>query len=554
VADVFEADVLIIGSGGAGLMAAIQADAASSKVIVVTKDKLASGCTPISMGGAQVAYDPKDSQDAHFRDTVLGSGLVCNQRLVRTMVSEALERVQDLERFGTTFLKQGDRYKLFPFSGCSFPRAVTSTDPYRGGFIKGLVEETNRREIQVLENVMVTTLVKHAAEVIGAAGIDLETGKFLVFDAKSTVLASGGAGQLYSLTTNPAVVTGDGYALAYDVGADLVDMEFVQMRASIVHPMKLRGEPPPSDGLVTVGGRFYNILGERYMKKYHPGRCEDVTRAEMMLATYKEVKRGAGTPRGGVYNDLSGVPEGELKRFEKFMKACEAEGIDPTWQPIEWAPGVHHFMGGVKINERCETSSPGLFAAGEVAGGVHGANRMAGNALTDILVFGARAGKFGAERSCSANVHKADEKQISDEQNRVLNIYERKEGADPVEVRKEIQSIMDYRVGLARNAEDLNKAICGLERIKRETLPRNCILGEKTPRKLGYLLELENLTDVGLIVSRAALLRTESRGAHYREDYPERDDRNWLKNIVVKRVNGEMKLETRPVSFTELAP
>jgi len=551
---IFETDVLIIGSGGAGLIAAIKAHERNVDVLIVSKSKLASGCTAWAMGGMQAADDPRDSQDIHFSDTVKGSVYLSNQQLSRTMVAEAMERVYDLERYGTIFIKEEGRFKLFPFSGCSFARAVISTDPYAGGFVKGLIEEVKRLGIEYIENIMITNLMTKNNNVIGAAGINIQTGEFQVFNAKSTVLATGGAGYLYPLTTNPSILTGDGYAMAYRAGAELVDMEFIQTRACIIHPSGLRGQPPPSDGLVTIGGRFYNAFGERYMKKYYPDRIEDVTRAEMSLAAFKEIKRGAGTARGGVYNDLSGVAEDDLKRFTKFMNACEAEGIDPSWQPIEWAPGVHHFMGGVKINEKCETNLAGLFAAGEVTGGIHGANRMGGNALTDVIVFGARAGKYAAERALSVDILKIDETQISAEKDRIFRIYEREEGKNVSEIRTEILKIINLYAGVARNENDLNKAVDELEQIKKEVVPSLYIPAEKTNEQLVSALEVENLTDVGLMVANAATMRKESRGAHYREDYPKLDDINWLKNIIIKQIDGEMKLEALSVVLTELKP
>ncbi|MFX1519659.1 MAG: FAD-dependent oxidoreductase [Promethearchaeota archaeon] len=551
---VFETDVLIIGSGGAGLIAAIKAHDRNVKVLIVSKSKLTSGCTAWAMGGMQAAYDPRDSQDIHFNDTVKGSAYLSNQHLARTMVAEAMERVHDLESYGTIFIKEDGKFKLFPFSGCSFARAVISTDPYAGGFVKGLIEEVKRRGIEFIENTMITTLMTKNNKVIGALGINEQTGDLLVFNAKSTILATGGAGHLYPLTTNPSILTGDGYAMAYRAGAELMDMEFIQTRVCIIQPSGLRGQPPPSDGLVTIGGRFYNAYGERFMKKYYPDRVEDVTRAEMSLAAFKEIKRGAATANGGVYNDLSGVAEDDLKRFTKFMNACETEGIDPTWQPIEWAPGVHHFMGGIKINEKCETNLPGLFAAGEVTGGIHGANRMGGNALTDVIVFGARAGIYAAERALTGDMSKIDENQISAERDRIFKIYERKDGKAVSEARKEILTIINLYAGVARNETDLNKGIDELERIKKEVLPFLYISDDKTFRKLVAALEVENLVDVGLMVAKAAAIRKESRGAHYREDYPNRDDTNWLKNVVIKYFAGEMRLETQPVQLTELKP
>lgn len=552
--EVLETDVLIVGAGGAGLRAAIEADRKGVKVTVACKGRLPSGCTPYAMGAMQVALDSRDSSDIHFRDTVVGGAFMNNQKLVNVMVGEAFDRVLDLVEFGTKFQREKGKYKLFPLGGCTYPRAVVSSDPYTGGFVKGLVNEVNRRGIDVHEHIMITHLLKEKGAVCGATGLNLQNGDFYAFNAKTTILATGGAGKLYPLTTNPLDVTGDGYALAYRAGAELIDMEFIQSRACIVYPKTLRGRPPPADGLVTLGGRFYNALGQRYMKKYEPARIERVTRDLIAIHAYREIKAGLGTPHGGVYNDLSSVPEEELKRFTSFLEACRAEGIDPSWQPIEWAPGVHHLMGGVKINEKTETTVEGLYACGEVSAGVHGANRVAANALTDIQVFGARAGKFASERAMTKTTQKINEKKIEIERKIIFDVYDRNDGLDFKEIKKEIQTIMNNFVGVIRRGDKLELAIDELEKIKRDKIPFISIKVKKNYEMLGRALETMNLVVVGEMIAEAALLRTESRGAHYREDFPNRDDKNWLKNIVVRLEKGRMMLETRPAIMINLNP
>ena len=552
--EVLETDVLIVGAGGAGLRAAIEADEKGVKVTIVCKCCFPSGCTPYAMGAMQAAYDSRDSPNIHFSDTVAGGAFVNDQRLVKVMVNEALDRVLDLENFGTRFQKVDGKYKLFPFGGCTHPRAVVSSDPYVGGFVKGLVDEVRERGIEVIENVMITRLLTGGGAVGGATGLNLRKGNFFAFEAKATVLATGGAGQLYPLTTNPPDVTGDGYALAYGAGAKLVDMEFIQSRACMVHPTALRGRPPPADGLVTLGGRFYNALGQRYMKKHDPVRVEKVTRDLIAIRAYEEIKAGRGTPRGGVYNDLSGVPEEELERFTSFLEACRAEGIDPAWQPIEWAPGVHHFMGGVKINEEDQTTVAGLYACGEVSGGVHGPNRVAANALTDIQVFGARAGRFAAERAMSKTAPKINQNKIEEERKRIFDIYDRRSEVAVTDVRNKIQAIMNNFVGVVRSGNELVAAIDKLEKIERDEVPYLSIKAKRDYEMLGKALETLNFIDVGKMIAKAALLRTESRGAHYREDFPHRDDESWLKNTIIRLESGKMVLENRPATLIDLKP
>ena len=552
--EILDTDVLVIGSGGAGLRAAIESERSGAKTIIVCKGCFPSGCTPFAMGAMQAPLDPQDSPNDHLRDTVIAGRFINDQVLVRKLVDQSIKAVGDLEEFGTVFEKENEKYKLFTFGGYSYPRAMVTCKPYAGGFIKGLVNKVRELGIEVVEKTMVTCLLMESGKVVGATGFNLETGVFLVFKAKSTILASGGAGCLYPFTTNPPDVTGDGYAMAYKAGAELMDMEFIQFRACIIYPPTLRGQPPPADGLVSIGGRFYNSLGERYMKRYNPDKIENVTRDLIAIYTYKEIKEGRGTRHGGVYNDLSGVPEGELKRFESFLDACKTAGINPTWQPIEWAPGAHHFMGGVRINQNAETSVNNLFACGEVTAGVHGANRVAGNALTDVLVFGEIAGRFAAEKALTQVSLEFPEKLVESERERIFSFYERKEGKNYKVIRKRIQNIMNNYVGVIRREGELTRAINELERMSKQTQYFYIANKKRTYEELGRLLETINLIDVGKMIAKAALMRTESRGAHYREDFPEENNRKWLKNIIICFRNGEMMLETRPVSLIYTRP
>jgi fumarate reductase (CoM/CoB) subunit A len=551
--EILDTDVLVIGSGAAGLRAAIESQKNGAKTTIVCKGGFPSGCTPLAMGAMQAAFDSRDSPNIHLKDTIIGGRYINDQLLVKRMVAGALKAAKDLEDFGTTFEKQDGNYKLLSFGGYSYPRAILACEPYAGGFIKGLVKKVRELGIEVVEKTMITRLLIEDHRVVGATGLSIENGDFIVFKAKSTILATGGAGHLYPFTTNPPDITGDGYALAYRVGAELMDMEFIQFRACIIYPPALKGKPPPADGLVELGGRFYNGRGERYMKKYDPIRIERVTRDLMAIYAYKEIKEGRGTPHGGVYNDLSGVPENELKRFQSFLKACYDAGIDPTWQPIEWAPGVHHFMGGVRINENAQTTIRGLFACGEVTAGIHGANRIAGNALTDALVFGEIAGRSAAKEALSLTSPKIPESQVEAERKRIFSFYKKEEGENYEVIRAKVQKIMNDYVGVIRRGDELRKAINMLEELYK-IVPNMYIAGEKTYKKLCELLETINLIDVGRMVAKAALMRTESRGAHYREDFPNENNKEWLKNIIIRLRNGEMILETKKVNLIYISP
>jgi len=544
--DIIESDVLVIGAGSAGSMAAIAANEQGASVIIVTKDKLPSGCSPISMGIVNAAVSPADSPNLHFKDTVIGGGYLNDQRLARILAEEALTAVRKLESLGTRFEKVNEEYELHHVAGASVPRTLVSHN-----FMEGHIREINRRDIPVIENTIITNLLTNDGSVVGAAGLDIREGNFKVFRAKSTVLASGGIGHLYPLTSNPPDVTGDGCAIALRSGAELMDMEFIQFHTCIVSPERLRGIPPPYDAYVTQGGRFFNALGERFMKKYEPERVDVVTRDVITRCMHREIKAGRGTKRGGVYLDLSDVPEEVIRRDVKVWRMYESIGIDLRWQPIEMGPGCHHLMGGVRINERCESNLPGLYASGEAAAGVHGANRLGANALPDTLVFGIRAGSFAAERARSIKMPEIDEKQAEMERERIFKIYERKEGSDSTELRRRIQSVLNEYVSVIRDEKGLQKALSDLQKMKANDAPRLCA-SEKTYTSLKEALETGNMIDAGLAIAKAALMREESRGAHFREDFPNLDDRKWSRSVVIILRGDQIELWTEPIVATEL--
>jgi len=540
-------DVLVVGAGGAGIRAAIEAHNLGAKVLVVSKGDYPAGCiTAIAMGAISVAIDKKDSRDSHYEDTLKGGHYLNNPKLVRLLADLGPERALEVERYGTAFDKVEGQYELFPYPGNAMPRAMLAGDRYNGGFFKGLVREAARIGIEVLDHVMVIDLLRREGAVCGAAALEIDRDTLLIVQAKSVVIATGGAGNLFSLTTNLSGITGDGCALAYEAGTQLSDMEFVQSRACMIRPETMRGTPPPGDGGVTIGGRFYNGLCERYMKRYHPDKAEQVSRAEVARCTQKEILEGRASPHGGVYGDFSGVPREKLMKFKAFMQACASVNFDPSWQSYEWAPGAHYFMGGIVINERCETGVAELYAAGEAQSGTMGANRLPGNALTETQVFGAIAGAQASRRALSTDLPAVSPEIVGKTAQGIAAHWNRDKGLDCREVKKEITELMSRYAGVIRNEEGLRKALKVMDEIGQKKLDRLCIVENRSFGEMAGLFETLNIHTVGRLILQAALLRTESRGSHNREDYPEMSD-EWRKNIVFQRKAGKTDVSIKTI-------
>ncbi|MFX1558472.1 MAG: FAD-binding protein, partial [Promethearchaeota archaeon] len=387
-----DTDVLIIGGGGAAARAAIEAAKSPINVSMVIKGKFPSGSTTIAMGSMVSVIREEDSSEYFYNDIIKGGYFLNNKKLARILANGAKDAYEDLVKFGTEFkaTRKGTLYISQP-SGMSKPRAILSINHK---FMKGLISEVKKSSIQIYEQIMIIDLIKMNNSIVGAVGFNYKTGEFIILSAKAVILATGGLGQLFQLTSMPSGATGDGYAMGLRAGAELIDMEFTQAITCVVWPPAIRGLAPPFDGFVKYGAKFYNGLNERYMKRYEPDKMENVTRDIACICGFKEIKAGRATSHGGLILDISTIPWGVLKNLmPKIYHAYDRQGMDATKTGIEWAPGCHHEMGGLKINEKCETSIKGLFAAGEVTGGIHGANRLGGNSLTATQVFGKIAGK-----------------------------------------------------------------------------------------------------------------------------------------------------------------
>ncbi len=516
-------DVLVLGGGGAAARAALEAASHDLHVVIVSKGPFSrSCCTVMAEGGYNAVIrtkDPEDSFELHYKDTVEGGAYLNDRDLVEILVTEAPDRLVELENMGAVFTRGEDGYPdQRPFGGQSKPRTCYAGDR-TGHEIMTTLSHAVRSEdnITVFENVIALDLVEREGRVIGALCLDLVHEEPLAVSAKITVLATGGAGHVYPVTTNPVHKTGDGYAMALRVGQCLIDMEMVQFHPTgMVYPESARGILV-TEAVRGEGGRLYNVKGERFMKKYDPERMELSTRDVVARAIYREIQEGRGTEHDGVYLDVSHLPDEIIEtKLETTLKQFLRYGVDVRKEPMEVAPTAHHFMGGVPIDTRCRTDTPGLLACGEVTGGVHGANRLGGNALADTQVFGKRAGETAAEiASKAAEPPRLRMEDVEDLWDRWTHTLDGEE--DPLEIRDELHEVMWNEVGVERNGKGLRDALRRIREL-RERVEGNGL--SPTP-DLRTAAETVNMLTVAEAVATSALHRTESRGAHYRTDHPE---------------------------------
>lgn len=500
--------------------------------------------------------DAADNWQVHFKDTVVGGAWLNNQKLVEILVKEAPDRIFDLEEFGAIFDRTGEgKIMQRPFGKQTYRRTCYAADRTGHEMMVTLTEEVRRRDIDLLEEIFVTNLATAKGKVIGAFGVNFKTGNFLVFKAKTTVLASGGAGRVYKITSNAVQDTGDGYAAGYYAGAALVDMEMVQFHPTgMVFPESAKGRLV-TEGVRGEGGILRNATGERFMQRYNPQKLELAGRDEVARAIATEILEGRGTKHNGVYLDVSHLPAHLIEeRLPTMLEQFLDFGVDMRKEPVEVAPTAHHFMGGLQINEKAETTLKGLYAAGEVAGGVHGGNRLGGNALADTQVFGKRAGENAAKEAKKASPTNIDQEQIDTEYRRVYNILEKKGEIRPVEIKEKLNNLLWDKVGIFRNGEQLREAVEEIAKIKQNDLPKMFVTDTHTRYNKEWIdaLEIENMLLVSEMVARAALIREESRGAHYRRDFPKTDNKKWAVNIVITREMEQMRFKTVPVEFSLL--
>jgi len=547
-------DILIIGGGLAGLMATLAAREKGVDTALVIKGKLCETGNSVIAGGGLAAFLGKedDSAKQHLEDTVKAGFYINNQEVAFSMAEAAKEAIELINKLGVDFAKDKDgTFLQYPIPGHSEDRSIRTG---KGGFpiIDSLSKAVQKSGAQVISDVIVTSILKtKGGRASGAEGTNLITGEKIRIYAKTTIMATGGLGGLFPLTSNSPELSGDGYALALRAGAELADMEFIQFTpTALAYPEEMRGVSTGGGILGQKGVIMLNSKGERFMSKYAPDTMENSTRDVLARAIQREIVEGRGTANKGIYLDMTAVkPEDIYNITGHFIRRMQKLGIDPVKEPIEIAPAMHFFMGGIRINAKGETTIPGLYAVGEVATGVHGANRLSSNGLTEAAAFGRLTGKLAGE----------EVKQIKDWD-------EIEESSDFFFVKQEKQIEEDNQskfkeiLVLNERFKEIMFASGGIERVEtgiKNGLQEISIIEEKVKNMKSdnhqnsiKLFELLNKVIVGKAILKSALYRTESRGAHYRSDYPQLDNDNWIKNIIVKLSGEELTIESKPVELT----
>jgi succinate dehydrogenase / fumarate reductase flavoprotein subunit len=579
---IHEYDVVVIGAGGAGLRAAIEASARGARTAIVCKSLLGKAHTVMAEGGVAAALGnvyPEDNWRVHFRDTMRGGKMLNNWRMAQLHAQEAPDRVLELEEWGALFDRTADgRILQRDFGGHRYARLAHVGDRTGLEMIRTLQHRAvGGGSIDVFMECTVIRLLTDSGRIAGAFGYWRETGRFVVFRAKSVVLATGGIGKAWKITSNSWEYTGDGHALALWAGADLIDMEFVQFHPTgMVWPPSVRGILV-TEGVRGDGGVLRNAEGRRFMFDYIPDMFRSETaeteeeadrwytdrrgnrrtpdllpRDEVARAINSEVKEGRGSPHGGVFLDIASRRSAEDIRRRlpgMYHQFKELADVDITKEPMEVGPTCHYAMGGVRVDPDTQAATvPGLFAAGEAAGGMHGANRLGGNSLSDLLVFGRRAGQYAAEHALGLQQLPAlDQEQIETTAAAALAPFEREHGDNPYAVHQDLQDTMQELVGIIRTEGELKAA---LEKL---ALLQDRAAGVRVEGNRQYnpgwhlALDLQSLLAVSECVATAALERKESRGGHTRDDYPKADPELGRLNIALRIQDGKLGLRREPL-------
>jgi succinate dehydrogenase flavoprotein subunit len=573
-------DVLVIGAGGAGLRAAVEASAAGVKVGVVSKSLLGKAHTVMAEGGVAAAMgnvDDRDNWRVHFADTMRGGQYLNNPRMAELHAKEAPDRVRELEAWGAVFDRTADgRILQRNFGGHKYPRLAHVGDRTGLEMIRTLQDHGIHKGIDFHMECTVITLLKSGDRVAGAFCYDRERGRYKLFRAKAVVLATGGIGRAFKITSNSWEYTGDGHSLAYHAGATLMDMEFVQFHPTgMIWPPSVRGLLV-TEGVRGEGGILLNNQGKRFMFDDIPanyrGQTADnpeegwrytqgdknsrrppelLTRDHVARCIMREVREGRGSPHGGVYLDIAWIKEKLPNAAEHIKKKLpsmyhqfkQLGDIDITTQQMEIGPTTHYMMGGVRVDGDSQMSDvPGLFAAGECGAGLHGANRLGGNSLSDLLVFGKRAGEYAAKFSKEHGAMNVDMAQVDQVAKESLEPFERK-GESPYQVQYDLQDLMQDKVGIVRRQAEMEQALDGIMKLRERAKCVGVVGNREYNPGWHTALDLDNLLTVSEAITRAALVRKESRGAHFRDDFPEKDATFGSFNLVVRKgQDGEMQV------------
>ncbi len=555
--EVREHDVLVIGAGGAGLRAAVAAADRGLSVGVVTKSLLGKAHTVMAEGGIAASLGNVDSEDGwqtHFKDTMKSGKFINNWRTVEIFTKEAPDRVYELEQWGALFNRTPEgKISQRPFGAHTYRRLCHVGDRTGLELIRTMQEKVLATDTKIYMETSVTRLFQNdEGRVVGALAYTRETGKFIHFKAKAVVMATGGWGRIFKVTSNSWEGTGDGVVLAYNAGAELVDMEMMQFHPTgMVWPPGVRGLLV-TEGVRGEGGLLKNADGDRYMGNYDAERMELSSRDVVARANYTEVQEGRGTPHGGVYLDITHLGYDKIIQklptmHEQFLKLAD---IDIAKEPMEVFPTVHYTMGGIKTDPETGASNvPGLFAAGEVAGGLHGANRLGGNSLSDLLVYGRRAGE-GAAEYVKSNGYSTDigENAVEDEKKRMLEPLHRQGGENPYQLQQELQEVMMEHANLMRTGDSIKEGLGKVLALK-DRLPNIKVAGS-TLFNPGWHTSQDvlNLVQISEIILRTAMERTERRGAQWRLDYDGPDEELGKINFIVsKDEQGEVGIQKRDI-------
>jgi len=557
-----QADILILGSGGAGLLAALHAyDANPSLNIILAVKGLAgkSGCTRMVQGGYNVVLDPQDSHEKHFLDTIKGGGFINNQELAWTLVTDATRIIHELEnKVGCFFDRRPDgRVHQKAFAGQCFDRTVHRSDLTGIEIISRLRDQVFARKVRILEECRGIDLLIRDGRVNGVLLLDIRSGEPFIVQSKAVILATGGGAGMYKISAPSKEKTGDGAAMAFRAGALFVDMEMMQFHPTglLAGNSQLTGSVL-EEGLRGAGGYLFNAQGERFMERYDPERMERSTRDQVARASYREIMAGRGTVNGGVLIDMSHLGAEFVERtFPGMVDRVKDIGKDLAREPIEVSPTGHFHMGGVKIDKECRTNLEGLFVAGEDSGGVHGANRLGGNGVAESTVFGARAGDAAAVYVAEHTFSPIDEDQAKALWEETRKPFRRSRGEDPYRLSQELKNLTWEKIGVVRTKGDLEQALGKLSEMAEQAQQVRASGSPAFNLEWNEGLNVRNQITVARMIAKSALVREESRGSHFRLDFPQSDNAHWLQNIFLKRQGEkEMQIFTKAVDFSRLRP